>query len=278
MDINTIIVCTTALCRIEIHNIGLPDILQKLNDTDKNIIWIINIDKTSKNNDKDTQNTQDNFIKLSKKLNNLKELKIHISNQLGNFFTAVKYISKNIPDIPNSCMFWLEDDWIITKEFKFNDIIQNYLFDKNTFISLVKNSFCSFPPSIWGYNIIKYMKRTFYRHPMTNPEELVKKYAKKLSQKEHKDINVLFFHVNINDIQNLQDMYNTFKKYKNLYLVDINDKSNNLYKNIESTQIKNLSGNKCIIFDNELHFGDIGHKWQYDNGFNNKDMYTKFHY
>jgi hypothetical protein len=203
-----IVIFTTAICRIDIHNTVLPNIIKMFNSVDVELTYLINIDNVCGNNKYTQEETRENYIKY------LKDTNIKYDFIISNtpcFFNAVKNLlllsDKYINE--DSIIFWLEDDWYINDKniYKFKDIIEKN-FEHNLYISLTvlskkdkqknrlfKKLFKKIPPyqfrpCIWSYNLFKSI---FYSAIITSknigdPEQIVKNYSIENCEKYEYDI------------------------------------------------------------------------------------------
>lgn len=146
-----LIICTTAICRPEIHNICIPkvsDVLELL--VGYNIYWIINIDNYSAHGITQEQ-TKNNFdLIISNKITKFFSLPTESSHP-GAVNNIVNIIKSNNLLHDDNLYFWLEDDWKIDYEFNPN-IILKYVYPK-TWYSLAAN-YPGFNPSILGGNSV----------------------------------------------------------------------------------------------------------------------------
>lgn len=166
--INQIIIITTAICRTEIHNKSFNS-YKKFLTKDYDIKWFINIDKPSYCSDTIIE-TEENLRKILSDY----ELFLYHSEQ-PNFFNAVKrlLVASKQYITENTCLLWLEDDWIINKDSTIKYFIDNFLFPYS-FINMVYNKLGSFPPFIMGSSLsnIFYTEFLKYNTPYTNPEKI----------------------------------------------------------------------------------------------------------
>lgn len=271
------IICTTALCRPEIHNLVFPKIIKLLNTIYINIIWIINIDKTSIHTNQ--YYTKNNFINISKKIKNLNNIIIHTPNK-PNFYNAVCNIISSIDnlDIDNYCLFWLEDDWILINDINFETIFQNY-YSNNTYIPFIfKTPLGGFMPSIWGEYIVKTIINIFKTNININhnPETLCKYNLHQI----YKHIEVYIFDVCLDlfDYKSIikyrfisNDLKRDYKKYiisqsQNNYQLQ-NNCINKKYNIYICNNIKKNNNIKIIdICYTKNYMMDIGRYWsQYYN-------------
>ena len=204
-----IIILTSAVCRPIIHtecfNKYLLENLENINNK-YDIKWIINIDNTIKCRSS-SESTKNNFKKIFDDYNIKYQF---ILTQKPSYLNSCKNLVNDALKIAthDSCILILQDDFILTKKLDLNNIITKYLV-KNSYISLVFNKFCTFPPSIIGYNILlhyvrifnkKYNDLTFQKSGM---DFLTRAYFRESSIK--KNIHINYFLIN-NDIDDLKKL------------------------------------------------------------------------
>lgn len=196
-----LIVIMPAICREELHNICLPNIINILNNYEKfdKIYFVINIDNVIPNDNKQIE-TQNNFIELFK---NTKIKLEFILSEKPCFFSAIKNLSIHIQKYikNNSIIFLLEDDWIIKDEFNLDILLDNFeqksyilmkIQEKNPNLSLKKKKIVSkrekslqYPynlsPTFWGseifQNVFKYIIQS---EIIYDPEMLLKEKVKEI--------------------------------------------------------------------------------------------------
>ena len=133
---------TPAIPRSELHESLIKTMIIHLDQCNQfsEIRWFVNIDaiKTSKVKNgfytwEDSEITKQNFINISKELNNT-SLKINISNNPC-FYLAFRYLTLSVlEDIDNSklmdseyCVMWLEDDWSFIDKLGFDKNLNTFL-------------------------------------------------------------------------------------------------------------------------------------------------------
>ena len=183
--IDKIIIITTAVARIDLHNICFPNYKRFLGKT-YDIKWFINIDKPTYCTD-DLDDVEQNLKILLAEYN-----PIIFKSTIPNFFYAVKSLltasKEHLTD--NSCVLWLEDDWIMNKECSIQYFIDKF-FKPYSLISLVYNMLGSFPPFMMGGSLAKkfYHYYMLYDLPDHNPETVSRTILKTIS----KEIGIIYY-------------------------------------------------------------------------------------
>lgn len=164
--IDTVIIITTALSRIDMHNITFPHYKSFIGQ-DYRVKWYINIDTLSYCTDDD----------IATELNLIKHVKDYdytiIKSSKPNFFVAVKTLlnlaSDHISD--TSCILWLEDDWMVRTDKNLKYYVDKFLCPMS-YISLVYNNLGSFPPFIMGPKLAQMFVPIFCKmnKPTVDPE------------------------------------------------------------------------------------------------------------
>ncbi len=256
--INDIIIITTAICRIDIHNQSFNSYKNFLTK-DYNIKWFINIDRPSYCKDSATE-TEENLRKILSQY----ELFIYHSEK-PNFFMAVKKMllasRQYITD--NTCLLWLEDDWILNKECTVKYFIDSFLFPYS-FISMVYNKLGSFPPFIMGSSLAKIFYAEFikYNNPEANPETITRRIMRTTVQK----IDIVYYNY-INDLLMLSKIKNPITA--GLVYVET-------YLSIPDSRILIIAtDNKSHIFDNNIIL-PIDNLDNYKNQNPNKIIFLRF--
>lgn len=183
-----VIIATTALNRPDLHKTVFPNWYKQILTLDCKITHIINIDCIDKLNFT-YRDTVKNFKEIHNEYNI--ELKI-LPEKKPNFFISCLNISKQIDiyirenkiEKENACIFWLEDDWILTRDINFKPYLP--FFNMNSKIAfeshrnysiILKNYIWALMPSILGYNIFKEMLDIWSRHyildDIRDPEHLI---------------------------------------------------------------------------------------------------------
>ncbi|XWV26179.1 putative orfan [Tupanvirus soda lake] len=209
--IERIIIITTAITRIDMHNTCFPNYKKFLGNS-YDIKWFINIDKPLYCKD-----SQDDVEKNLRKILSGYDLFIHKSTT-PNFFNAVKTLlaaSKNyLTD--NCCVFWLEDDWM-TKKCDMKYFVDNFV-KPYSFISLVYNMLGSFPPFIMGGRLAKlfYEEYVILDLPQENPETISRSILRKIA----KNIGIVYYNYldNTNSLAKVGDPIASGLIYKETYL------------------------------------------------------------
>lgn len=216
MLIKKIIIATTAICRINIHNKSFNSYLKFLDKVkdDFKIKWYINLD----NPDNCKDNFDDTTYNLTTILSNY-DFKI-LHTEKPNFLDAVKNLIKYIlPELTDDCcLLWLEDDWISNDNFDFKYIIDNLLLPYSL-INLVFNLFGSFPPFIMGPELAKiYVNKYSQNTLINNPEKISRMILRQISREN----GIKYYAMFINDhIDFLNEPDFDFEKeicYKESYL------------------------------------------------------------
>lgn len=161
----TVLIGTTAVNRSLLHSDNMPDWYNYINSLNKekyDIRWIINVDYIKKLNEKQ-KTTRDNFRAI------IKDIPIYFTNKntyTGNFLQACKIISQEMEKYvirknlnPNDVIiFWLEDDWKLSKNnIPLEKIIDNYLSNLTCVnFSYIRNNYIhALAPAIYNYNLWK---------------------------------------------------------------------------------------------------------------------------
>lgn len=168
-----VIILTTAVTRPDLHSVVFPKWLPSLNDL--NCKWIINIDKI---NDKSIDETSEHIMK-SIIYDNI-DLEIISTNLIGGtreawFNSCQRVINLGYEYKPKFGYFWLEDDWIPTKNFLVKDILKD-VDESDWYISLHNRNDISFNPCIFShglftrimYNKINDTSKTYPKNPERN--------------------------------------------------------------------------------------------------------------
>lgn len=229
-----IIISTTAINRPKLHLKVFEDWYKLINSLNCKITHFINIDCIDKL-PYSYEDTVKNFHSIGNKYNiNLQILQ----NKTPNFFLSCLNLSKQIDlyiefnniNKENIFIFWLEDDWILTRDMELKKYM-NYLNNdsKLTFEShinysiIVKNYLWALSPCILGYNIFKEMLNIWTHHYITDnikdPENCIgKAYLKK---KYQTNSNALMILDDTLDKLNLNEShFSNYFKYKNRFILD----------------------------------------------------------
>lgn len=214
--VDKIIIITTAIARMEMHNITFP-LYKKFLGNDYPIEWYINIDKPSYCGD-DVGMVESNLRKI------LNGYDLHISiGTKPNFFYAVKnlLIASRNEVTDNSYILWLEDDWKLNKDCTLKTFIENYG-NPYSVINLVYNRLGSFPPFIMGGQLAKlfYEKYVTYDCPNTCPENISRKILRGIA----KNIGITYYNCihDLSILNSIQDPIESGLIYQETYL-QIND-------------------------------------------------------
>jgi hypothetical protein len=286
MLIKKIIIVTTGICRINIHNQSFNSYLKfldKVKDEIK-IKWYINLD----NPDYCKDNIDDTTENLKNILSNY-DFKI-LHTEKPNFLSAVKNLIKHIlPELTDdACLLWLEDDWVVNNDFNFKYIIDKLLLPYSL-INLVFNLLGSFPPFIMGPELAKiYIKNFSINKRINNPEKLSRGILRQLSRENGIKYYAMFTN---NHINYLNDQNFDFEKkifYEETYLqikdnnILVENDGKNLLKNNDSKDIQICTIKDYILINQntnniifvrfgfaEMHlkykhsyFKDIGREWK----------------
>ena len=203
-----LIILTTALNRSDLHTVCLspiPSLLKELR-----VKWLINIDRYSKENTKDTE---DNFKKILS--NNTTDLEIfHPPNPC--VFKAVKRLSYEGYKYLNETkygVFYLEDDWPLTDKIlkKVSDVnlkklLDKYLKSDKDYISLNLRNQLNFNPGIGSKGLFKekFIERfKKNKYEPRCPETLVCEYwedekGNRIEENQHTNIHYPFKTTNNN--------------------------------------------------------------------------------
>jgi len=177
--IQRVIIITTALCRLDIHNIAFPS-YKKFIGNEYDVHWFINIDKPvyCQNNSTCVENNLRNI---------LCDYHLHIyQSNSPNFFNAVKkLLTESISYLTaESCVLWLEDDWVVNKNCQLKYFLDNFVLDYSV-ISLVYNKLGSFPPFLMGHKLAKLFYENFLKinTPHINPEKISRRVLRTIVKK-----------------------------------------------------------------------------------------------
>jgi len=287
MVVNKIIIATTAICRIEIHNQSFNSYLKFLDKIKNNyeIKWIINLDKPDYCVD-DVDGTKLNLENILKNYN----IKITNTNN-PNFLNAVKNLLENIylEMTDNCCLLWLEDDWVANDTFDLEYIINNLL-KPNSFIGFVYNMLGSFPPFIMGSELIKKYVDIFIKNKrVDNPEKLSRHTLRFLTNSygikyfscfDKKYVEIIKSNNNLSNLLNdnkfkyeesylkisdnnilvpeHNDIY-YFKNYLNINMMTVDEYKNNNYDEILFIRFGFVDMHKKYKYS---FFKDIGRDWK----------------
>jgi hypothetical protein len=158
MEDNIYIIGTTAINRPDLHNIVLPKWKKWLLNSDKRLIWFINIDILEYLNES-YETTKKNFENL---LDDSRIELIILGQQYNKFLGACKNLSENIKtyvenkglDKNNLKIIWLEDDWDLIEDLPSFSELEKYC-GGITHINLsgIKNNYIwALAPSILTYD------------------------------------------------------------------------------------------------------------------------------
>lgn len=204
MTISKIIIATTAICRIDIHNQSFPSYLKFLDNIkdEYEIIWFINVDCPDYCND----NFIDTIINLKKILKDY-NIKI-INNDNPDFLKAVRNLLELVkPEITNnSCLLWLEDDWIANNKFDLKFMIDKLLLPYS-YINLVFNNLGSLPPFLMGNELTKiYVDKFNLNKRQNNPENISRGILRSIAQENGIVYYSMFNKDYVNELKNNHDL------------------------------------------------------------------------
>lgn len=249
MNVQKIIICTTAICRKNIHNICFPPIINKLNELkDIEIHWIINIDNVGNENEDQSETRKNLEIIIPKTYHTYFILPTDSSHPKA-VNNIIHVIKKNNFDNDNIIFFWLEDDWKIDHTFDIYFLLQ--CMTKNTWIALTIGSLGTFQPSFIGnelfHKLFKKLSET------VDAEKQIFYKRKKIIKNEELDIIYLMYGSRIKTFyQKLLVQYKSLSMLKNHYEINYDDK---IDKQIF------YSNKYCLILINEKIFIDVGRNW-----------------
>lgn len=275
--VDKIIIITTAIARMDMHNITFP-LYQKFLGNDYPIKWYINIDKPSYCRD-DVGMVESNLREILSSGN----YDLHISiGTIPNFFYAVKnlLIASRNEVTDHSYILWLEDDWKLNKDCTLKSFIENYG-NPYSVINLVYNRLGSFPPFIMGGKLAKlfYEKYVTYDCPQTCPEKVSRKVLRGIA----KNIGIIYYDCisDLSILDSIQDPIESGLIYQETYL-QIND-CRILHNDSEISHFHQIPVYDLIKYKNEKvnriifvrfgtvqtnlkykhsHFKDLGRKWK----------------
>lgn len=235
MDKNYIIIGTTSINRIELHNDVLPEwinwITQIYNNKNKyEIVWFINIDII-----KNLEDTYDSTVENYKKLinnHNITQIFLKNPDDKGNFLQACKRISENIVKYVDDNqingdhvkILWLEDDWKLNLNLaiNINDLIDFYSCNLSHInLSFIRNNYIwALAPSIISYNLWKKVHYSAWLKQTENidPEHCVGLYYIENIEKPGDMYNCTIINKQINEkylTQNFMNYRNSYYSYHN---------------------------------------------------------------
>jgi hypothetical protein len=210
--IDRIIIITTAISRMDMHNVTFPA-YKKFVGNSYDVKWFINIDTPSycKDDPNDTENNLRNM---------LSKYDVFIyRTKIPNFFNAAKSLlvasEKYLTD--NCCVLWLEDDWIVNRISTIKYFVDNFV-KPYSVISLVYNMLGSFPPFIMGPSIAKifYDKYIVLNSPKKNPETV----SRKIFRIEASKIGIVYYSYieNIDTLKKVKNYVHSGLIYRESYL------------------------------------------------------------
>ena len=256
---NTLVICTTAICRPELHNISIPAICNHLiKITGFKIHWIINIDNCFGNAPITQEDTKNNFEKIIPEF--IK--KYFIIPDTPSHPIAINNIYKCAMDnelLDKKCIyFWLEDDWVPTHgNFNIKLILSNMTPNQSHSVNLL-----SLNPTFMGIN---FFSRFVNLNTSSDAENQI---AWKL-KKEIKKSSVCFIDCHIAGIEksinkNNKRIAKIFKyaKFNNIdkYVVKFD---NSLTPDIGRDKLNELMSTYDMVFTYSYfsQLSDIGRNW-----------------
>lgn len=173
-----IVICTTAVSRLELHTITIPNYISFL--TGLRCLWLVNIDQIQT---EDVLDTVQNFKNLVASVNNI-DLYITYNTNGGtrlHFYTAARnLIHRASYIVPKYGYLWLEDDWLWDSSSSTS--LMQIITDIGTIDSLDYIQFAnrpdmclSFNPGLFGTELfaktlVKYIDNTNSKFYNINPE------------------------------------------------------------------------------------------------------------
>jgi hypothetical protein len=144
-----IVICTTAVSRLNLHNYVIPNYISFLSDL--KCLWVINIDQIL---DENVIDTYENFINLTSSsgididgtFNSTGGTRLDFFNSAKNIIDRAKLV------VPKFGYLWLEDDWICFNDNKLKQILTEIKeFDTLDYIQLVpREKTLSFNPGVFS--------------------------------------------------------------------------------------------------------------------------------
>lgn len=208
MDNNFIIVGTTSINRPDLHNIVLPKWKKWLLNSEKQIIWFINIDILEYLNES-YETTKKNMEIL---LNDSRIELIILEPQYDKFLGACKNISINIKNyVENKNLdknmlkvVWLEDDWDMNSDIdcSFSNIEKYCKNMTHVNLSGIQNNYIwALAPSILTYH---FWQNIFYeawknQHIDLCPEKSIGNYYQSLYYNSEKTPNIILLREKVDD-------------------------------------------------------------------------------
>lgn len=238
-----IIIGTTAINRPDLHSEtikGWYELIRNLDETKYNIKWVINIDVVSVL-DFTEEETKNNLLEILEGI----DVSFVNNNKLNpNFYSACQRLSKYIklystinqynPD--DTVVFWLEDDWSVTKQVApdFDELLSNFVTKYSvTNFSFIRNNYIhALAPCFISYNLFKTLHLPAWEQEINDDPETVlgKFYLQKFNLSNYKKIHNLtvitkhkkhtenFFNMSIFNLQN--SFYTYFHDSDNNIIMD----------------------------------------------------------
>lgn len=151
-----IVICTTAVSRMDLHAQVIPKYVSFLKDL--KCLWIVNIDQVL---DENVLDTVENFKKLVCDRENI-QLDITYNTTGGTrlqFYNSVKdLVTRSKQYTPNYGYLWLEDDWGCSSNKTLKEILVEIdNFSTSDYLQLVKrpDKILSFNPGLFGNDLYK---------------------------------------------------------------------------------------------------------------------------
>jgi hypothetical protein len=171
-----IVICTTAVSRLKLHNITVPNYISFL--TGFKCLWLVNIDQI---HDENVLDTVQNFKNLVANVNNIDLYTTHSTTGGSrlHFYTAARNLINHASHIvPKYGYLWLEDDWLWDNSINLMQIINSIgTINSLDYIQLVNRpeTCLSFNPGLFGTELflktlVKYIEDTESKFYNKNPE------------------------------------------------------------------------------------------------------------
>ncbi len=295
-----IIICTTAICRKEIHKISFRSYIDKIKKITKyKKKWIINIDRP--------EICEDSKEEVIKKIREIigEEIETEIiTGEKASFVEAYYRIIRIVKDEmrEGDIMLWLEDDWVFNENFEIEEIIKTMEETTEILYQLNYNKIGTLPPFMMDYKLFKkYYEIAEKIKKNINPEKISRqiyriinkseeiKYINKVSDKEYEIIKKDKMNKMI-----YEETYLKIKREKTYIMVDNKKEEEregikiiDKLDNIEGIKILRRGIDEFYINKKYSYVKDIGREWLRKNKISKeykekkKDMimtiyYTKF--
>lgn len=261
-QINKLVICTTAICRSNLHNKCIPAINDKLLELkDINIYWIINIDNISAFSDETQEHTVNNFNEIIS--NKIK--KHYICPKSPSHPEAINNITQLISDenllTENTAIFWLEDDWFLNEQY-FKTLMSfiKYI-NTNTIISLSSGCF-GLQPSIMGSSIFSLL----FKKLRTNIDAEIQINVNKKKYIKQDEIDMLYLKYDVCKEKWSQKKLDKILKYdsqkliKNIFPVYVDNNNDPIDRSVDLFAL--INNNKYLLISVNVNlFTDIGREW-----------------